>query len=194
MPASGVPAQLLARRPDVAAARGRLVASDNRLHDPRAQMLPAVQLSATFTQSASSALQGYPFSLWSLGVGLLTPAFDGGRRPALAEVVAAWREQTAVVYESTATRAILEVEASMQGVAQLRDQLRQAVLQEATVQRQYDQAALRFREGYVSYLEEQLAQRASFQAQQVALQAKAPLLAGHIALVRAMGGAWQRQE
>ncbi|GGE90961.1 hypothetical protein [Massilia psychrophila] len=47
------------------------------------------------------------------------------------------------------------------------------------------------RHGYASYLEELDAQRNAFSADQAVLQLRASLLAAHVDLYRALGGAWQ---
>jgi len=48
-----------------------------------------------------------------------------------------------------------------------------------------------YQNGYASYLEELDAQRNAFSADQAVLQLRASLLAAHVDLYRAMGGAWQ---
>ncbi|MCF6267128.1 MAG: TolC family protein [Desulfuromusa sp.] len=82
----GLPANLLLRRPDVAAALLQLQAADRELAAALADQLPAINLSATLGHSATHLTAGnIEGTLWNLVLGLTQPLFDGGRRKAETE-------------------------------------------------------------------------------------------------------------
>ena len=81
--AAGAPLELIARRPDIAAARERLIAADYRVAETIASAFPDIVLSATATgpslqiggafQSANTVISSF--------VAEASQTFYGGRRP-----------------------------------------------------------------------------------------------------------------
>ena len=80
-PPAGLPAELLTRRPDLAAARERLFAADTRVRESRAALLPRISLTAQggTTTSELSDILSSDFSVWTLAGNLAQPILDGGR-------------------------------------------------------------------------------------------------------------------
>src|SRR5690606_33687914 len=81
---AGVPSQLLARRPDVAASLLRLQASDARIAAAVAERFPALRLTGAYG-GASAELGDLLASgniFWNLLLNLAQPLYDGGRRRA----------------------------------------------------------------------------------------------------------------
>ena len=81
LPAAGVPADLLGRRPDLRAAEYRAVASSERLRAARRALYPTFKLNGSAGASSgelADLLDG-DFSVWSLAAGLLQPLLSGGR-------------------------------------------------------------------------------------------------------------------
>jgi NodT family efflux transporter outer membrane factor (OMF) lipoprotein len=190
VPALGVPSSLLRRRPDIAAAESQVVASDAQFAAARAQMLPAVQLSASLGRVGSTVLRGDPFTLWSVGAGLLAPIFHGGRLQAQADVASSRRDEAILAYRKTVVTAFVEVEDQLAALAHLEEQSRQAEAERAAVAEALRIAHNRYREGYASYLEEIDAQRTLFSAEQTVAQLRADVLTAHVNLYRALGGGW----
>jgi len=81
---AGLPADMLARRPDVTAAIARLEASDSRLHAARKSWLPSFALTASGGAASPSLGQLLASSARDFGLSALLslPLFDGGRRKA----------------------------------------------------------------------------------------------------------------
>lgn len=145
---AGLPDQVLARRPDVAAALATLMAADARVAVARADYWPAITLtgSAGYGSSALSELLSGD-ALYSLGLSLGQTLFDGGARRARTEQArAAWREQVAN-YTGTLLTALQEVEQSLAAIKALAAQtgFRQQALDQAS--KAYRLAQVRYRQG-----------------------------------------------
>ena len=190
LPAAGLPSELLRRRPDLAAAELQLVAADAQLAAARAQLLPSLRLTASLGRTGASVLHGDPFTIWSVGGSVLAPLFNGGRLRAQVRASDARREQALTAYERATLAAFEEVDTQLDSYALMRQQLEQAVGQQQALADALRIAQRRRSAGYASYLDELVAQRSLFAAQQSALQYQAALLQGEVALYRALGGGW----
>jgi multidrug efflux system outer membrane protein len=189
----GLPSELLRRRPDIAQAEAAIAAADAGLAAARAQLLPSLHL------TASSGLQAYsvsqllrsPTLLWSIGGSVLAPLFDAGRLGAQADIAASQRDRAIYAYESVVRNAFAEADNALSGVQRLGEQLAEAAQRRAAAAEVLRVAHNRYANGYASYLEELDAQRNSFSADVTVLQLRASLLAAHVDLYRALGGAWR---
>ena len=78
----GIPAELLARRPDIAEAEANLVAAHANLDAARAAFLPAIGLTGGggYASTAISSLINPSSLAWSIGASLLQTVFDGGQK------------------------------------------------------------------------------------------------------------------
>ena len=84
MPAAvpaGVPAKLLARRPDLVAAEHRLEAAGASGRQAKASLYPQISLTASTGTSTSelSELVSGDSLIWTVGSNLMQPVFQGGR-------------------------------------------------------------------------------------------------------------------
>jgi outer membrane protein TolC len=110
----GLPADLLTRRPDVAAALLQLAAADQELAAALADRLPAINLSATLGRSVTHlSLGNIEGTFWNLALGLAQPLVDGGRRQAETERQKAIRAEKLVTYQQTLLSAVQEVETAL---------------------------------------------------------------------------------
>jgi len=78
---AGVPAKLLARRPDLVAAEHRLRAAGANVSQAKASLYPQISLTAstgTSTSDLSELVSGNSV-IWTLGSNLMQPVFQGGR-------------------------------------------------------------------------------------------------------------------
>ena len=189
LPATGVPSELLQRRPDLQAARLRLWAADARTAAAVAARYPRLDLSATYTTSSGS---GDLFSNWlgNLVAQLSAPLFDGGQRRAEAERSRAAALAALNDYGQALLEALGEVEGALaaeQGqrryLASLQAQLQQA----QAVLRQERQRYFQGDSDYLSVLDA-LRSRQALERQRVTAQRQ--LISDRILLVRALAGGW----
>ncbi|HSC62344.1 MAG TPA: efflux transporter outer membrane subunit [Caldimonas sp.] len=129
---TGVPSELLERRPDIVAAERRFAAAFARVGEARAARLPRISLTATLSSISSSTFVLQDSGDVSLGGGatLLFPIFNGGQLEAQVELRTAEQKQAGAVYAQTALKAFNEVETALASEASLaarEDVLRQSL-------------------------------------------------------------------
>ncbi|MGI4880313.1 MAG: efflux transporter outer membrane subunit [Janthinobacterium lividum] len=185
-----LPADLLRRRPDIEQAEQQLVAADASLDSVRASFLPDLRLSAAGGIVGSSLIAD-PVSVFSLGMSLLTPIFDAGRRRAQQGVAASQRDEAAFSYRRAALTAFREVEDAMATVQRSREQEVALAEQRAALERALTTATKRYRAGYSPYLDQLDAQRSLLTAELAVVKARSDRLTGQIALYQALGGGWR---
>jgi outer membrane protein TolC len=113
----GIPAQLLERRPDVAAAERRVAEANAQIGVARAAYFPALSLNASagFVGSAIGDLLSVPSFVWSVGASLSQTLFDGGKRAGVTAQAWAGYQGTVANYRQTVLGAFQNVEDSLGG-------------------------------------------------------------------------------
>ena len=115
LPAAGLPSELVARRPDLAAAELRLLAADDNLYAARAALYPSLRLTGSLgrTSNRTGDLLDSDFSIWSLAGGLTQPLFRGGLLRANVDLNNARVQEALVAFESALLTAFGEVETAL---------------------------------------------------------------------------------
>jgi NodT family efflux transporter outer membrane factor (OMF) lipoprotein len=193
IPATGVPADLLERRPDVRAAMLQVRAADQRVEAAVAERLPSVQLSANLSVQATEIAQLFDQLLFSLGASLSQPIFQGGRLSAQIEQREAVAEEALYNYAQTLLTALREVQDAL-----IREQYQQEFVESLQTQLESAERALelardRYRLGALEYLRVLDSIQALQQTQQNLLDARRQQLSTRVGLCRALGGTWTRQ-
>ncbi|MBT9492080.1 MAG: efflux transporter outer membrane subunit [Paucibacter sp.] len=121
MPATGVPSELLERRPDVIAAERRVAASFARVGEAQAARLPRLSLTAALSTISSSIFVLQERDDPSLGVGasLLVPLLNGGQLKTQVELRTLEQRQAVAAFAAVAQRAFNEVESALANEAAL---------------------------------------------------------------------------
>ena len=112
---AGLPADLIARRPDLVAAERRLAATDQRARQARRALYPRLTLTGsggTASDQLGDLLDG-DFRVWALVGGLTQPLFQGGRLRAGVDLADAAVRESAEIYAGAALQAYAEVEAAL---------------------------------------------------------------------------------
>ena len=190
LPETGVPADLLARRPDLRAAEYRAIASSERMRAARRSLYPTFKLdgsSGTSSGSLGDLLDG-DFSVWSLAAGLLQPLLSGGRLRAGLDLVTAGLDAAEANWLQTALAAFAEVESGLVAERMLAERTG-ALERAATESREAERLAEgRYRQGLVGYLQVLDSQRTSFQSESQLLAARRQQLESRTDLILALGG------
>jgi NodT family efflux transporter outer membrane factor (OMF) lipoprotein len=188
----GLPAALLQRRPDIAAAQRRVAASNASVGVARAAFFPAVTLSAAagYQSTAAGNWITAPNAFWSIGPSLLFTLFDAGKRKAQVAQARAALDEAGSLYRGVVLTAFQQVEDSLA----LAHNYRNAAIEEhsavAAAERSLDFAMTRYREGEVSYLEVVTSQTITLQTQLDSLNLDTRELRASVQLIRALGGGW----
>ncbi len=188
----GIPAELLAQRPDVAGARQRMEAARFTLGAREAELLPALSLSGSIGLQATEVGDWFDPDQWfsNLGVNLLGPALQGSRlRDNVALAEAQLREATALYGQSVVT-AVHEVEAALAAfdAGRRRHEVLLAYVNDAEAESGLQ--AQRYANGIGSYGEVLLAGQVRAGARAALSTAERDLGLARLALHRALGGAW----
>ena len=189
---AGVPAQVLAQRPDVRASEQALVAANARIGVARAQYLPAVTLTGRygFASADLGRLLSLSSNVSSFGAALLGPIFDAGRIDGMVREAEAGQRAAATDYLRTVQTALREVEDALVWHARMAEQ---AQARAAHVQALADQAALVRRrvDGGVAELIEALgAERLVLEGQIAQGQTRRDQALALVAVYKALGGSW----
>jgi NodT family efflux transporter outer membrane factor (OMF) lipoprotein len=120
---SGLPSELLERRPDVVAAERRVAAAFNRIGEAKAARLPSIALTAGASAISSDlfVLQDHDNPVWNLGARLLMPIYKGGALKTQVEIRTAEQKQAVASYASVGLRAFGEVENALAAEFAARD-------------------------------------------------------------------------
>lgn len=192
---TGVPSQLLQRRPDIASAERQMAAANASIGVSRAAFYPNVtfNLSGGF-QDGGFDLLSLPNSLWSVGAAAMLPLFDGGLRRAQLRHSWAQYAQTRDSYRATVLAAFQEVEDGLSETQRLETE----DTQERAAGEQAGQAlsisTMLYKDGLDNYLSVSVAQVQALAAQLSEVQIRVRRIQGAVSLIRALGGGWTVQQ
>jgi NodT family efflux transporter outer membrane factor (OMF) lipoprotein len=190
-----IPSTLLERRPDIAGMERRMAQANRAIGIARAAFYPnvAFRLGGGF-EDAGFTLSSLANSFWSYGAAVSLPVFQAGyRRAQLQQSWSAYRE-TEDRYRSTVLNAFREVENNLSLTNRLTIA---AERQDAAVGAYYKTQELTmelYQGGLASSLELIYAQVQTLLARISSVEIKADLLKSSVALLRALGGGWNRQQ
>jgi outer membrane protein, multidrug efflux system len=187
---AGVPAELLLRRPDLAAAERRLAAAGRDVESAEAARLPRISLTGSAGRQSQELadLLDDDFGVWSLAAGLLQPIVQGGRLAAAVDLAEARRAEARAAWRSTALAAFAEVEEALAADGFLA--AREAALAEAGAQAAAALALAldRWAAGLADYLTVLEAERQTLDARSQLLAARRERLEARVDLHLALGG------
>lgn len=190
LPKTGLPAELLERRPDVRAALLRLRAADHRVAAAVAERLPSVSLSGGLGFASNSTTNLVERRAWDYGARLLAPVFDAGRRAAEVSRSKAVVAERLAVYSQTILTAFREVEDALVQERRQRESLASIEEREGLAQSTLRQARLRYANGLSDYLPVLAAVQSLQQVQRARITARRQLISFRIQLYRALAGSW----
>jgi multidrug efflux system outer membrane protein len=190
----GLPSDLLQRRPDVASAERAMAVANAQVGVATAAFYPSIMLAPSLGEESRllSALFDAPSLLWSIGVSATQTLFDAGRTRANVDFAKAGYDTSVATYRRAVLVAMQEVEDGITGVASLDRATSQANVAVASAQRVLDMSSARYEGGVATYLDVITAQQSLLTAQLQAAQLAGQRQLVATALVKALGGGWQR--
>jgi outer membrane protein, multidrug efflux system len=193
---SGVPSDVLQRRPDVLEAERTLRAANANIGAARAAFFPRISLTAT-AGSLSSNLSGLfkaGSGSWSFIPQISLPIFDGGVNRANLDIAKVQREISVAQYEKAIQVAFREVSDALaqRGTIDERLQSQQALVDASA--KSYSIYDARYKQGADTYLNALVAQRALYTAQQSLITARLARATNLVTLYQVLGGGWQPEQ
>jgi NodT family efflux transporter outer membrane factor (OMF) lipoprotein len=192
----GLPAALLERRPDIAAAERTVAEANASIGVARAAYFPSLSLTggAGFQSSTLSKLLQSSSFYWTLGAAASETIFDAGKRQAATEQ--AWANYRASVanYRQTVLAAFQQVEDNLSALRILAAETRQQDVAVRASQKNLDLAVERYRQGINSYLNVITAQESLLSNQQTAVNIRQQQMVSSVQLVMALGGGWSASD
>lgn len=188
-----LPASLLLRRPDVAAAERLVAAANARIGVAQSAWLPELTLSATGALQGSSfaRLLDAPARVWSLGPSLAATLFDGGTRQAAEAQAWAVYDEQAAAWRASVLQAVRETEDALVALTSLTAQDAQQQRLVALADDNERVVTYRYEAGEISFLEVSTAQNLALSSRRAALDVQAERLTTSMQLIAALGGGWQ---
>ena len=191
---TGLPSELLRRRPDVRQAERQLAAATARIGEAMADLFPKFSLTGSFGPTASDArhLLDSRSLGWSLGPAVNWPIWEGGAIRANIEVQNARQEQALATYEQTVLTAFADVESAL--VAYSSEKVRHESLAVAVASNQRStelSKELYSRGGLTPFLNVLISEQALYASQDQLVQSETTTVENLIALYKALGGGWE---
>ncbi|MEG0859829.1 MAG: efflux transporter outer membrane subunit [Pseudomonas sp.] len=188
---SGVPSELLSRRPDIAAAEARLAAAQANIQVARAAMLPSLTLGADLGSGADTFARILRSPYYTLTAGLAAPIFNNGRLRAERDKTQARQEELLQDYRTSIVAGFADVEKALNAISGADDQRQWQDQEVEQARTAFTLSESRYRAGAETLLTVLETQRTLYQAQDQQAQLRLARLQGSVALYKALGGGWQ---
>ena len=188
---TGMPSQLLSRRPDIAKAEAQLAAAQADVTVARAAMLPALTLGATLGSDAYKAVDILRSPYYTLTAGLVGPIFNNGRLSAERDKARARQDELLYAYRGAIINGFADVEKTLSSITRLDQQRHWQTDELQQAQAAFQIAESRYQAGAEDLLTVLETQRTLYAAQDLNVQLRLARLQASIALYKALGGGWK---
>lgn len=193
----GLPASLLAQRPDLAGSVANLRAANAQIGVAEGAFYPTLTLTGNFGYASENLRKlgeggSRQFSAGPLALSL--PIFDGGRNKANLAIAKARYEEAIANHQTTLLTALREVEDALSDVQQRQLQSEAQSASQVAAARGYLVARARYERGVSTYLDVTDAQRSALTADRAAVQINTQRMLAAVSVARALGAGWQPSE
>ncbi|MEO6597629.1 MAG: efflux transporter outer membrane subunit [Planctomycetota bacterium] len=191
---TGLPSELLQRRPDLVAAERRLAAAGCRVDVAKASLYPRLSLTGSAGTSSEDLenLVDNDFRVWSVGANLLQPLLRGGALRAEVVRRQAQRAESIAIYGGAVLRACAEVEDTLATDVQIAARRSSLALASEHARSARDLARERWQLGLTDFLAVADGQRQAFQAESALISIDRQRVENRIDLFLALGGSFGR--
>jgi NodT family efflux transporter outer membrane factor (OMF) lipoprotein len=194
--ASGLPSELLARRPDVASAEAQLIAQNFDIKVARAAFFPSLQLTgnAGYQAPALNHLITPGGALASVAAGLTLPLFDGGTLRGQLEQAKGRYDELLADYRKAVVQAFTDVDTALTAwrYASEQERLQRIAVEVAT--RAADIARAQLGAGTVDITTVLTAETTQFNDEDTLVQVRLTRVQALLNLYKALGGGWVEPE
>jgi len=190
LPATGLPADLLRRRPDIRQAFFDVQAADARLAAAIADQYPRIDLTASLNSAVTNPANLFTTWLASLVGQLTQPLFDAGRRAAEVDRTEAVLSERLNGYEEAVLQALREVEDALVREKRQREKVDSLEAQLILATQTIDGLRSRYTQGATDYLDVLDALSTQQDLARRLVTARRELIGFRIELARALAGGW----
>lgn len=193
LPQTGIPLQLVNRRPDVQNAFYGLQASDREVAAAVSNKYPRLNLSLDAALRSNTLTGLFESQAISITSSLLGPLFYGGRLNAEVDRTEAIREQLINNYGQTVLIAFQEIENALVQETKLLEQIEVIEEQVDLAEQTFGQLRIEYLNGSIAYLDVLVTLDQQQQLRRDLINARLDLLETRISLYRAMAGGFETQ-
>lgn len=189
---TGLPSDLLVRRPDILAAENRLIAANATIGAARAAFFPKISLTALYGGESfkfSSLFTGASRA-WAYGGEYLQSIFTGGKLLGRLTLSVAEKQELLYQYEQTILTAFQEVNDALIAHKQSKELVDAEEKRVAALKEYLHLAWLRYYNGQTDYLTVLDAERELFAAEIELTKAEGNVLTTLVDLYKSLGGGW----
>ena len=189
---TGLPSELLQRRPDLITAEEQLHAQTARIGVAQALRYPSFTLTGNlgYESTELSDLNSSDARTWNLFGNIFQPIFNAGRLKAQVDVEIARTEQAMLFYEQALQQSLREVEDALVAIRTFKDENDARTRQVIAARNAARLSRARYDGGFVDYLEVLDTERTLFNAELAESDALQQYLISIVQLYSALGGGW----
>jgi multidrug efflux system outer membrane protein len=189
---SGLPSDLLTRRPDLYQAEQALIAANARIGVARAAYYPSISLTGVFgfESDSLSNLFNAQARVWQFSASAAQTIFDAGKTTSRVEAATARHEQTLAQYQGTVQNAFREVKDALVASRKSGERLTAEQARVEALRTSLRLAAMRYKAGESSLLDALDAERSLLDADLDRVAAQRDQLSATTDLFQALGGGW----
>jgi multidrug efflux system outer membrane protein len=193
---TGLPSEILERRPDVAANERQMAFENAQVGIAMTAFYPHISLNGSggWQSSDIATLVNAPSAMWALGGDLLQPVFNGGRNRANLALTRAAYDESVANYRESVLEAFQQVEDGLSGLALLAQASKTQQQAVTDSRRALDIANDRYVGGVTTYLDVITAQATLLTNERLATQLLGQQMTTSVYLVKALGGAWDASD
>ena len=191
--ATGVPAGMVSRRPDVNSSELDLTIANANVGISKASLYPSLVITASGGLNSFTASNWFniPASLFGVvGGGLTQPIFQRRELKTQYELAKIDREKSVIRFRQTVLTAVGEVSDALAKINKLKEQQVVAASRVNTLQQGIKNANSLFRNGMANYLEVITAQSNVLQGELELASVRRSQLSAEVELYRSLGGGW----
>jgi multidrug efflux system outer membrane protein len=190
---TGLPSDVLTRRPDIISAEHSLLAANANIGAARAAFFPKIALTATAGSSSGDLARLFMggTGVWSFVPSITLPIFDMGTNRANLKIANVERDISIATYEKTIQTAFKEVSDALAQATGLREQVKAYEVRQAAAQQSLQLSQARFNYGVDAYLTVLDAQRTLYSTQKTLISMQLAQLNNYASLYKVLGGGWQ---
>jgi NodT family efflux transporter outer membrane factor (OMF) lipoprotein len=188
---AGLPAEMLQRRPDVAAAERTLAAETARIGVATADLYPALRLTGSFSGTDTILGDVLSAGVGSIAGAITAPIFQGGQLRARLEGQRATADAALAAYRSAVLTAIEDVENALTALTAAQRRETDVAVSADAAQNAVTYARSQYQAGLIDFQSLLDSERSLLSSQDSQAQARGDRATAAVQLYKALGGGWQ---